>query len=231
MANYGFERNGVQFRFDNEDLYNYEAFKYGNVNSADLRKEYSRLRQIANARLKRMEGSRYEKSQTFLRNAGKYTTLKDIEEEALKYAHNLKPEAQAKFVDMHVAKKMAEMYKFLTSKTGSIRGMQRAENNMIEALRERGLTFINKQNIQQFGEYMEYMRTLHKNRQYDSERAVELFGTATKKGINPMEIADDFEYWKQHEEELSAMPKIANKERRTAADYKKLLKNSVKKKT
>lgn len=229
MADYGFEKNGVQFGFENEDLYNYEAFKYGNVDGADLRKEYSRLRRVANSRLKRMEGTKYDKSQTYLRNVGKYVTLEEIEAEALRYARNLKPEAQSRYVDMHVAKKMSDMYRFLTSKTGSIRGMQRAENNMIEALHERGLTFVNKQNIQQFGEYMEYMRTLHKNRQYDSERAAELFGTASKKGINPMEIAEDFDFWKQHDEELAALPKIANKEKRNAAAYKKLLSPAVEK--
>lgn len=223
MSENGFTRNGVEFRLDNEDFYHYEAFKYGNVSREELRKEYSRLRQVANKRLERMEGTRFENSQTYIRNAGKYTTLAQIEKEALANAKKLAPEAQQKYVDMHVAKKMADMYKFLTAKTGSIRGMQRVENEIIESLREKGLTFINKGNIQQFGEYMEFMRALHNGRQYDSERAAELFGTAVKKGIDPMEIAADFDFWKQHDEELANTPKIRNAKKRTAEDYKKLL--------
>ena len=219
----GFTENGVEFRLENADMYHYEAFKGGNVDRDELRKEYSRLRQVANKRLQRMEGTRYENSQTYLRNAGKYTTLAQIEEEALHYAKNLSPEAQQKYVDMHVAKKMSDLFRFLTAKTGSIRGMQRAENELIENLRDRGLTFINKGNIQQFGQYMEYMRILHNGRQYDSERAAELFGTATKKGINPMEIAVDYDYWKRHDEELANTPKIRNAKKRTAEDYKALL--------
>ena len=219
----GFINNGVEFRLDNEDLYHYEAFKYGNVSREELRKEYSRLRQTANKRLQRMEGTRFEKSQTYLKNAGRYTTLAQIEKDALAHAQNLTPEARQKYVDMHVAKKLADMYKFLTAKTGSIRGMQRAENELIQSLRDRGLTFINKSNIQQFGEYMEYMRALHNGRQYDSERAAELFGTATKKGVDPMEIAADYEFWKQHDEELANTPKIRNAKKRTAEEYKKLL--------
>lgn len=223
MSGKGFKENGVKFNFDNPDLYHYEAFKYGNVDSAELRKEYSRLRQVANKRLKRMEGTEYQKSQTYLRNKGKYTTLEQIEKEALKYAKNLPLEAQQKYVDSHVAKKMSDLYKYLTAKTGTIRGMQRVENELIETLHEKGLTFINKKNIRQFGEYMEYLRILHGNRMFDSERAVDLFGLATKKGINPEEISEDYTFWSEHMEELERLPKIQNKEHRSAEDYKKLL--------
>ena len=225
-----YTRNGVEFRLDapgidTGDLYHYEAFKNGNVSRVELRKEYSRLRQVANSRLDRMVGTKYEKSQTYKRNAGKYTTLDEIEAEALAHARNIKPEAAQKYVDLHVAKKLAEMYKFLTAKSSSIRGMQAIENRMIETFREKGLTFINKSNIQQFGEYMDYLRSIHKGRVFDSERAADVFGTAVRKGINPEEIAEDFEYWKEHETQLSALPRISNAQNRTAAEYKRLLEN------
>lgn len=220
---YGFDKNGVKFGFDNPDLYHYEAFKGGNITSKELRREYSRLRAVASKRLQRMEGTKWEKSQTYLRNAGKYGTLADIEQAALANAKSLKPEAAQKYVDLFVAKKLDEMYKFLTAKTGSIRGMQRAENELIQTLHDRGLTFVNKSNIAQFGEFMEFLRTAHQNRLYDSERAAELFGTAVKKGINPMEIAEDWQYWQSREEELSKLPKIKNKNKRTADEYRKLL--------
>lgn len=225
-----YTRNGVEFRLDapgidNGDLYHYEAFKSGNVSREELRKEYSRLRQVANSRLARMEGTRFENSQTYKRNAGKYTTLEDIKMQALAHAKNIRPEAAEKYVDMHVAKKLDELYRFLTAKSSSIRGMQAIENSMIETFRERGLTFINKSNIQQFGEYMDYLRSVHKGKMFDSERAADVFGTAVKKGINPVEISEDFEYWQAHESELAAMPKISNPQNRTAEEYKRLLGN------
>lgn len=218
---YGFERNGVKFGFENEDLYHYEAFKYGNISRAELTKEYSRLRQTANKRLQRMQGTKYEQTQTYLRNAGKYKTLAQIKKEAKQHTKNMGAEAAQKYVDRVVALKLADLYKFLTAKTGSIRRMQRVENEVISSLRSRGLTFINKNNIQQFGDYMEYMRTLHQNKIYDSERAAELFGTAVRKGIDPMQIAADFAYWKAHQEELEKTPKIKNAKKRTAEEYKK----------
>lgn len=223
MSGKGFEQNGVQFNLENPDMYHYEAFKYGNVQSDDLRKEYSRLRQVANKRLSRMKGTEYEKSQTYIRNYGKYTTIAEIEAEALKHAKNLSPEAAQKYVDSHIAKKTADLYRYLTSKTGTIRGMQRAENDLIQAMRERGLTFINKGNIRQFGEYMEYLRAVHGSRMFDSERAVDLFQAAKKKGIEPMEVAEDFAFWTSHVEELEELPKFKNKNMRNADEYRRIL--------
>lgn len=223
-----YTRNGVEFRLDapgidSGDLYHYEAFKSGNVSREELRNEYSRLRQVANRRLGRMVGTKYEKSQTYKRNAGKYTTLDEIKTEALAHAKNLKPEAAEKYVDLHVAKKLDELYRFLTAKSSSIRGMQAIENRMIETFHERGLHFINKGNIQQFGEYMDYLRSVHKGRIFDSERAADVFGTAVKKGINPEEISEDFEYWQAHEAELASLPRISNPQNRTAAEYRRML--------
>ena len=218
---YGFERNGVKFGFDNEDLYHYEAFKYGNISRAELTKEYSRLRKTANKRLQRMQGTKYEQTQTYLRNAGKYKTLAQIEKEARQHTKNMSAEAAQKYVDRVVALKLADLYKFLTAKTGSIRGMQRVENKIIATLHERGITFVNKSNIHRFGEYMEYLRVLHQNQSFDSERAQELFGIASKKGIDPMQIAEDYNYWKNHQEELEKTPKIKNAKKRTAEEYKK----------
>lgn len=220
---YGFEKNGVSFSFDNEDLYLYEAFKGGNISREELRKEYSRLRQVANKRLSRMKGTKYESSNTYQYNAGKYGTLEQIEKEATKHTQKMTEEARQKYVDLQTAKKMHDLYVFLTAKTGSIRGMQRAEKQMIDTFHERGLIFITKDNIGQFAKYMEHLRALHKGRQFDSERAAEVFGIATKKGINPQEIAADYEFWNKNAEELASLPKIKNVKNRTAEEYKKQL--------
>lgn len=223
-----FKKGNITFGLDSEDLYHYEAFKYGNIGREEMRAEYSRLRQTANKRLERMQGTKYEHSQTYLRNAGKYITIEDITERAEETANrmNLKGEARQKYIDSQIAHKLADVYKFLTAKSGSIRGMQRIENNLIQTLHDRGITFVNKDNIQQFADYMEYMRTLHRGKMYDSERAVDLFGTAIKKGINPLEIAADYEYWKLHEEELAEQPKIRNAKLRSADEYKKRIERS-----
>lgn len=219
----GFKRNGVEFRLEDPDLYHYEAFTGGNVKPEELRKEYSRLRQVANKRLNRMKGTRYEKTQTYLKNAGKYGTIAEIEKEVLKHAKKLTPDKAERYVNAHIAKKVSDLYRMLTSKTGSIKGMREVEKRTIDTLNERGFTFINKNNIHQFGEYMEYLRLLHMDKQFDSERAAELFATAEKKGIDPNQLLADFEYWTQHTEDLANLPKIKNPKQRTAAQYKKLL--------
>lgn len=230
-----YKKNGVEFRLDSPgidtgDLYRRQAYSGGNVTSDELRKEYSRLRQVANKRLKRMEGTRFEDSQTYKKNAGRYSTIADIEKQALANAKQLNPETAQRLVDIHIARKMEDMYRFLTAKSGSIRGMQAIENQIIESLRERGLTFVNKKNIQQFGQYMEYLRSINKGREFDSERAADLFGTAIRKGIDPAQIAEDFEYWENREKALAQLPKIKNPRNRTADDYKRLLEDDTPKK-
>ena len=225
MAGNGFIQNGVEFKLENPDLYHYEAFKYGNVSSGDLRKEYSRLRIVANKRLNRMKDTRYQETQTYLKNVGKYTTIAQIEKEALKHADGLPEELKKLYVDSIIAKKTADLYKMLTARTGSIKGMQQVEKETLERLREHGFTFLNKNNLRTFGEYMEQLRILHQGRNFDSERAAELFGTAVKKGINPLEVAADFEFWKAHEEDLAKMPKMKNAQKRTSEELKKLILN------
>lgn len=217
------KKNGVQFGLENEDMYLYQAFTGGNVSREELRKEYSRLRSVAKKRLERMTGTRYENTQTYLKNINKYGTLEQIENMAKLQGRKLSPERQRELADSITAKKLQELYRFLTAKTGSIKGMREVERKAIETLRDRGYTFINRKNIQDFGEYMEYLRALHMNEQFDSERAGELFGAAEKKGIPPEQVAKDFSYWVQHVEELKKLPKAKNPKNRTAKHYKKLL--------
>lgn len=219
----GFKENGVEFNFSDPALYHYEAFKSGNLDSEELRAEYSRLRKIANKRLQRMEGTKYEESQTYLKNAGKYITIKEIEQQAQIPGKNLTKQQRQQLADSYIAKKTSDLYKMLTARTGSIRGMQSLENDIVNTLRERGFTFINKGNINSFGNYMEYLRILHRGQQFDSEQAAELFGSAIKKGIDPQQIAQDYSFWESRQEELDALPKIKNKNMRSASEYKKML--------
>lgn len=217
------ENSGVKFGFSDRDFYRREAFRSGVVTAEEVLAEYSRLRQVAIKRLKRMEGTKYEQSQTYLRNVGMYPSIPEIREKKMGNAKNLDKDSAEKLLALHVSRRLDDLERFLSAKTGSIRGMQRMENELVQTLRDRGLTFVNKNNIQQFGEYMEHFRSMKLAQIYGSERAAELFGTAVKKGINPEQISEDFNFWLQNSEELEKTPKIKNAKQRNAAAYKKLL--------
>lgn len=217
------DRNGVKFEFDDPAKYRREAYRSGAVSADEVLKEYSRLRQVALKRLKRMEGTKYEQSQTYLRNVGMYPSIPEIKEKKMANASGLDKEASEKLLALHVSRRLDDLERFLSAKTGSIRGMQHLENELVQTLRDRGLSFVNKGNIQKFGDFMEHFRTLKLGKIYSSERVAELFGTAVKKGIDPDQLHKDFTFWLENQEELENTPKIKNAKNRNAEAYRKKL--------
>lgn len=196
-------RNDVQQYPD--EYYIPELLRQGILTDAEMRQEYSRLRAIANSRLERMEGTRYTNYQSYIKNVGKYVPLSDIK------------------TRRELIYKLSEVQKFVSARTSSISGIRELERQTLETAHERGLTFLNKDNLHLFGEFMEEARVKGYAKIYGSERIAELFGTAAKKGLNPKEVYNDFAYWMENKERLEELPKARNKEQRTSAHYRKML--------
>lgn len=200
------------------DLHNYpdeyyypEALRSGILTEAEMRKEYSYLRSIANKRLKRFKGTEFEESQSYRRNVGKFVPLSDI--------HSKR----------ELIMKLYEVKKFTSAKSGSVTGLREMRRQALETARERGLTWLNKNNIKAFGEFMEEARVKGYAKLYGSERIAELFGTASKKGLDPQKLYKDFSYWMENQKELAATPKIKNPVDRTIEQYRKKMNNRNKK--
>lgn len=188
-----------------DEYYIPELLRQGILTDAEMRQEYSRLRAIANSRLERMEGTRYTNYQSYIKNVGKYVPLSDIK------------------TRRELIYKLSEVQKFVSARTSSISGIRELERQTLETAHERGLTFLNKDNLHLFGEFMEEARAKGYAKIYGSERIAELFGTASKKGLNPKEVYNDFAYWMENKERLEELPKARNKEQRTSAHYRKML--------
>ena len=194
------------------DYYNIEALKSGTLTMKEMRAEYSRLRKIANARLEALGKSKFSGTQAYLLNAGKYVTLDKIESERdLMY-------------------KLHDLARFVTAKSGSVTGQYEIRRNALESLRERGLTFVNEKNFELFGQFMEEARLRGYAKIYGSERISELFGVASKKGINPEELFNDFAYWMKNRQNLEETPRIKNANKRNSVEYKKAIKREATKK-
>lgn len=191
-------------KYDYENYY-IEALRSGSLTEKEMRSEYSRLRKIANERLAALGRSRFNKSQTYIKNVGKYVTLDKIKNER------------------QLIYKLSDLAKFVTSKRGSVTGQYEIRRKTLETLHERGITFVNARNLDDFGDFMEEARTKLYSRIYGSERIKDMFGVAEKKGIKPQELFKDFAYWMQNREKLEAMPKIKNKRNLSSDDYKKAI--------
>ena len=202
------KQNLEQFLADNPpEVYYPEALRSGTLTPAEMRSHYSYLRQIANKRLQNFVGSEFEDAQSYIKNAGKFVPLSEINNER------------------ELMFKLYEVNKFVRARSSSVSGLKKIRNETIEAFHDRGFTWINKNNIKQFGDYMEYMRAKYGAKQFDSERAAELFGmiSSGSVGLNVEDVQRDYKYWVKHADELAQLPKNVGKKIKSSGDFQKAL--------
>lgn len=198
------KQNINQFLRDNpEEWYYPEALKSGSLTVTEMREQYNYFRGVAMKRLKRLGESEFADSQSYLKNIKQFKPLSRIESQ------------------QELEKRLYTVQKFLRSKGSTIRGQEAIRKKAVEAAQEKGLDFINESNIAEFGQYMDYLRAKYKGAQFDSERALRLFATSKKKDVDPLEVAEDFEYWKKNVSYFEKVPKIKNDKPHGAEDYKK----------
>ena len=209
------KQNLEQFLADNPpEAYYPEALKSGTLTPQEMRSHYSYLRHVANRRLQRFVGSEFEDAESYIKNVGKFVPLSEINNER------------------ELMFKLYEVNKFVRSRSSSVSGLKDIRNETIETFHDRGFTWINKGNIKQFGDYMEYLRTKYGSKQFDSERSAGLFGmiASGRVGLNVEDVQKDFKFWSKHADELSKLPKNVSKEIKSSKDFKKALSNNKKKK-
>lgn len=141
-------------------LRKYTDFQPHEINSYDvgfIRREYSRLRSIANKRLSRIGNSEFSITDVYQYNKGRFVPLSEIRSVG---------ELRAKAV---------QVSRFLNSDTGSLSGLQKLRDQQIETLRKHGYNFVTRENYFEFIEYMEAGKDLLSSRIYDSERIAKSF--------------------------------------------------------
>lgn len=197
------KQNINQFLRDNpEEWYYPEALKSGSLSVSEMREQYNYFRGVAMKRLKRLGESEFADSQAYLKNINQFKPLSRIETQA------------------ELEKRLYTVQKFLRSKGSTISGQKAIRKKAVEAAQEKGLDFINESNIAEFGQYMDYLRAKYKGAQFDSERAMRLFVASKKKDVEPMEVAEDFEYWKKNVSYFEKVPKIKDDKPHSAEDYR-----------
>lgn len=161
------------------EAYNYypEALESGTLSIAEMRKEYSRLRKIANSRLEALGRSEFANTQAYLGNVGAYPPLATFSSES-----------ELRF-------KLYDLSKFVTAKGGSVTGQREIMKQAIETFHEMGVDFVNKKNFKRFTDFMEASRTAKLDKVLSSSRVVELFGVLSRKKIDPNKVLEDFHNW------------------------------------
>lgn len=189
-----------------------EAYSPGGITilkaagEAEARKEYQRLRRIAQKRLARFVGTQYEDTDIYKSRAIKKP---------------FKPSSELKDVRSLQAA-LSDVRGFLDSERSTITGLKRIDKKTVTTLQANGYTFVNMGNIKDFGEFMEAARIKAGRRMFASDRVAEMYDAAERKSIPPEELLKDFEYWRKNVEELNSS-RVSRREGATAADYRRTI--------
>lgn len=146
------------------------------IPKGEIRKEYTRLRDILNKRIKRIQESTFANQGIAGKFPGGLPKLADIAPEDLPYM--LQQAATA-----------------LTSKSGSLKGLQQRKQSAIESFRERGYTQINESNFREFVDFLEEAKERGLGKVYGSDYIVNMYENSQAIGISPDEIMKDFNWW------------------------------------
>lgn len=164
-------------------MYNPQDLK--GLTSKELRKEYSRLRDISQKRLKRLGESEFNKSQTYLYNKSRYIPLKQI-----------KSDAQLRFY-------LTDLANFISAKRSTVSGARQVISDRIATLNERGYSFINKDNIVAFGNFMNYMKQTHLDAIYDSDQSAEFWNDYIEENpfVTQDKVIAEYNIWEKEQME------------------------------
>lgn len=151
----------------------YYPYRLEQLDESALRKEYSRLRKIANKRLKRLLASKYKETDLAKEYAGGFAILADVED---------------------LPRELTVLARFVASEKSSISGLKRLETKAISTLHQHGYTFVNAGNIGQFGAFMEEMRQAGYGKLYSSEFLANWWsGQSGSKRSNADKLKQEFE--------------------------------------
>lgn len=158
------------------------------LSEREIRSEYSRLRKIANQRLKAL-GNYYPESKIYQKYNGQFITLREMDSVN------------------EIAYRLSDMIRYLHTEAGTVTGLKRIRNEILDKLHEQGYNFVTKSNFLEFTEFMDTLDTLARNMRYDSERLVDLFEITFKKKIPTDVVKRDFEYFMDNKDKISKIKK------------------------
>lgn len=117
------------------------------LGEAAARKEYTRLRNIAQKRLKRLAGSEFAESKEYLINANRFVTLKEMKSPNELYA------------------RLSDLQRFINAKSSTVTGQKARRDKAIRTWNEKpGMEWVNKENFKDFIEFLQFMKSMYPNR-------------------------------------------------------------------
>lgn len=166
--------------------YTLDAIRHADVwTPENIKSEYTRLRKIAQERLREMSKSPIgRESYTFKRNQGRFRPASELTAGQMKVM-------------------LSEVARMITARRGTLAGIKKARRQAIKTLHEHGYTFVDESNFSDVGEFFRQWKD-SEFRGYGSTVALdvyekikdsEAFERATKKVDKTARLLKDFEKW------------------------------------
>lgn len=159
----------------------------------ELRKEYSRLRSVAQKRLKNFEGTEWTDTTVYRYNKGRYVTLKNVKNK------------------QELVHLLSDVARFLTAEGGSVSGLKEIRRKALETWHAKpGYDWLNEGNYMAFTRFLEFAREFTGG-PYET-RAAEIFRAAEQEEVDPETIKQNFDwYWKNFDEDNNKLPDLPKK--------------------
>ena len=166
----------VQFAFP-ISAYHPEALQEG-YTERELRREYSRLRDVAQKRLKRLGASEFRDTAAFRYNESRFIPTREISDKD------------------ELSHLLSDISKFLTASTSTVTGQKEYRRKSVESLQEGGLKSINEGNFKQMTDVLQWASAF---KEYDPSALVRMMNEAIEKGLDLDEVlynlSDMYDAW------------------------------------
>ena len=171
-------------RFQRGGILSYNRVYYMFEDSAraipDPRAEYRKLRNAALNRIRKLERAGY----------GDTETVKKARKTFAPLPKNLTQD--------EAAQRLPDAARFITAARGTVGGMREIERKTANTFRDRGLKFVNRRNVRQFTEFLEWLGTSKVNKLFGSEQVAKRApreGDKEKRGVKVKDIRRMFKTW------------------------------------
>ena len=174
------------------------------LTDADARKLYTKYRDIAQKRVKRLvQGGYINEKEAEMYNR-RMPTLKN---------------------QTNVRAGLEELRTFLNQEKSSAQRTKALQKEIAEGWDRAGYSVDIPKGVQskrKFGHFMDYMKKKYKGRQYDSSRAVRLYIAVKNKGLDPQNFRKESTFFMDNIDVFEAIPKQSGKGR-SSRYFKKLI--------
>lgn len=176
-------RRKTKLSFGGRGAYAVESLESGQFSEHEIRKEYSRLRDIMRKRTQRLEASEE------WRHISRESTPASLNYENYPSLRELKSQRD-------VIEKLRDLAQAIESPLSTITGLQQVRARSLESLHEtypETAEFVTEETYREFGEFMELVRTTVGNRKYyNDEEVLALFGEHVRTGSSKADLEAAF---------------------------------------